>query len=179
MAQEFVALIDERDENERKEKIKQLQKYLREIAKKDNRIPLLVIDGLFLEETKRAVEVFQEIYGISITGEVDEETWNRIYKEYVDIVGGLRSCLCLDVLKNKDAQLNQGESGYIIYFIQVMLKRISEKYSNFPEIQVTGIVDENTAKSLDIIREIHNLQSNVTDDEIIDAVAIIYCSVSQ
>ena len=87
--------------------------------------------------------------------------------------------LWLDVLKNKDAQLNQGERGYIIYFIQVMLKRISEKYSNFPEIQVTGIVDENTAKSLDIIREIHNLQSNVTDDEIIDAVAIIYCSVSQ
>ncbi len=179
MAQDSVNLTNIRDENERKEKIKQLQKYLREIAKKDDRIPLLVIDGLFLAETQNAVEIFQEIYGISKTGEVDEETWNKIYKEYIDIVGGWRSCLCLDVLKNKDAALNMGESGYIIYFIQVMLKRISDKYSNFPEIEVSGTVDENTQKALLQVREIHNLSPSATDEEIIDAVAVIYCSVSQ
>ena len=169
----------QRDENERKEKIKQLQKYLREIAKQDDRIPLLIIDGLFLEETKQAVEVFQEIYGIAITGEVDEETWNRIYKEYIDIVGLERSCSCLDILSKKDTTLEKGNSGYIVYFVQVMLKRISDKYSNFPEIEVSGTVDENTEKALAQIREIHNLPPSATDEEILDAVAVIYCSVSQ
>ena len=61
MANEFTPIVDTRDEFERKEKIKQLQKYLREIAKVDNRIPLLVIDGFFLDETENAVRIFQEI----------------------------------------------------------------------------------------------------------------------
>lgn len=179
MAQDFVTTVQERDEAERKEKIKQLQKYLREIAKKDNRIPLLIIDGLYLEETKNAVAIFQEIYGIAITGEVDEETWNRIYREYIAAVGVSRSCLCLDVLSKKDASFQTGDSGYIIYFIQVMLKRIAEKYSNFPDIEINGTVDEPTKKALNQVREIHNLSPFATDDDVIDAVAIIYCAVVQ
>ena len=45
------------DKFERKEKIKQLQKYLREIAKVDNRIPLLSIDGFFFDDETEKLEV--------------------------------------------------------------------------------------------------------------------------
>ena len=89
------------DKFERKEKIKQLQKYLREIAKVDNRIPLLSIDGFFFDETENAVKIFQEIYGLSSTGEVDEQTWNKIYQEYFSLVGAKNPCSCFNPCRGR------------------------------------------------------------------------------
>ena len=171
--------IQEIDRNERKEKIKLLQKYLREIAKQDTRIPLLAIDGIFLDRTANAVSAFQEIYALPVNGEVDEQTWNRIYQEYIDIVGLERACACLDIFGFPDAALTLGESGYIVYFVQVMLLRISDKYSNFPKITVSGTVDQNTIDGLNEIIKISELSQNASDTAVLRETAAIYCNISK
>lgn len=171
--------IQEIDQNERKERIKLLQKYLREIAKNDTRIPLLAIDGLYLGRTADAVTAFQEIYALPVSGEVDEQTWNRIYEEYVEIVGLSRACSCLDIFANPDATLTLGESGYIIYFAQVMLLRLSDKYTNFPEIKVSGTVDENTMNALAQIRLLSDLPETADDNTTLRELTAIYCNISK
>ncbi|MBQ4156334.1 MAG: peptidoglycan-binding protein [Clostridia bacterium] len=170
MANEFTPIVDVRDEDERKEKIKQLQKYLREIAKVDNRIPLLVIDGFFLDETENAVRIFQEIYGFTPNGEVDEQTFNKIYEEYINIVGVPVPCNCFNPFSETD-------SVYSVYFVQIMLKRLSEKYQNFPEIEINGSIDENTKGALEEIKRVHNLDVNAEKGDVFSAVLTIYCSV--
>ncbi|MBQ5591173.1 MAG: peptidoglycan-binding protein [Clostridia bacterium] len=172
--------IQERNEEERKEKIRQLQRYLREIAKNDTRIPLLAIDGIFENKTEEAVTAFQTVYALPITnGEVDEQTWNRIYEEFIKLKGIELSCSCFDVLSNPDALLREGESGYAVYFLQVMLLRISDRYSNFPRVNVSGIIDEITLEALSEIKRVHNLNEDVSDAQVLAAINKVYCSVIQ
>lgn len=170
MANEFTPIVDVRDEDERKEKIKQLQKYLREIAKVDNRIPLLNLDGFFLDETENAVRIFQEIYGFTPNGEVDEQTFYKIYEEYINIVGVPAPCNFFNPFYETD-------SVYSVYFVQIMLKRLSEKYQNFPEIEINGSIDENTKGALEEIKRVHNLDVNAEKGDVFSAVLTVYCSV--
>lgn len=47
-------------------------------------IPSINVDGIFDEETERAVIAFQTMFGLNPTGMVDEATWNeleRVYRE--------------------------------------------------------------------------------------------------
>ena len=171
--------IQEIDQNERKEKIKLLQKYLREIAKQDARIPLLAIDGIYLDRTADAVRAFQEIYALPVNGEVDEQTWNRIYQEYIDIVGLERTCTCLDIFGFPDAVIKLGESGYVVYFLQVMLLRISDKYLNFPEIHVTGTIDQNTMDAIAQIMAVSDLPKDATDTAVFREISAIYCNIAK
>ena len=41
--------------------------------------------GTFDARTQQAIRDFQEINGLSPTGEVDEATWNRIVREYANL----------------------------------------------------------------------------------------------
>lgn len=45
-------------------------------------IPPITIDGVFGEETERAVIAFQQMFGLEPTGIVDEATWNELLRVY-------------------------------------------------------------------------------------------------
>ncbi len=66
-------------------KVRQLQEQLATIAEVYTAIPMVVPDGIFGEQTQRAVEEFQSIFGMRPTGEVDFPTWYRISQIYVGI----------------------------------------------------------------------------------------------
>lgn len=60
-----------------------LQEYLRKVATVNTNIPQIALDGIFGSETKRAVMSFQKEYGLDITGIVDDQTWDKLYDEYI------------------------------------------------------------------------------------------------
>lgn len=60
-----------------------LQEYLRKVALVNTNIPNINLDGIFGNETKKAVMAFQKEYSINVTGIVDEETWDKLYNEYM------------------------------------------------------------------------------------------------
>lgn len=60
-----------------------LQEYLRKVATVNTNIPQIALDGIFGSETKRAVMSFQKEYGLDITGIVDDQTWDKLYDEYL------------------------------------------------------------------------------------------------
>lgn len=60
-----------------------LQEYLRKVAAVNINIPQIALDGIFGSETKRAVMSFQKEYGLDITGIVDDQTWDKLYNEYI------------------------------------------------------------------------------------------------
>ena len=50
-------------------------------------IPTLVVDGIYGQNTKNAVEQFQKIFDLPATGVTDYRTWYKISQIYVGVSG--------------------------------------------------------------------------------------------
>ena len=144
------------------ERIRLLQSYLRRIAVEDTRIPIISIDGIYEAETAAAVSAFQKLYNLPVTGETDETTWNLIYTRYIEIVEFFKPSPSVNIFANSSMSLTIGTNGYEIYFAQVMIKRIAEKYENIPDVNVSGTIDQNTSDALNKIKDISGLNPNDT-----------------
>ena len=73
-------------EGMRGQNITDLQTYLNLIGRNISAVPLIPITGYFGEQTENAVRVFQELYGIPVSGAVGPVTWYRIASEYDALV---------------------------------------------------------------------------------------------
>ena len=63
----------------------QLQEQLNRIARNYPALPTITVDGIYGPATKAAVEKFQSIFGLPVTGIVDFRTWYRISEIYVAV----------------------------------------------------------------------------------------------
>ena len=66
----------------RNDAVSDLQTYLSLIGRYYPELPELPVTGYFGEQTKNAVEEFQRLFGITVTGAVGPVTWNDIAKQY-------------------------------------------------------------------------------------------------
>ena len=66
-------------------KVYQMQQQLARIAKSYPAIPTIVPDGIYGNKTKEAVEKFQSVFGLPVTGIVDYNTWYEISNIYVAV----------------------------------------------------------------------------------------------
>ena len=67
--------------NEEQFNIRQIQRALRILHKNNEDIPVVYEDGIFGEETEKAVIAFQLQNNLSATGVVDYETWFLLMKK--------------------------------------------------------------------------------------------------
>jgi hypothetical protein len=67
------------------DKVRQMQEQLARIAKNYPAIPVIDADGIYGPKTQAAVEKFQSIFGLPVTGEVDYKTWYEISAIYVAV----------------------------------------------------------------------------------------------
>ena len=67
------------------DKVRQIQDQLDTIAKVYSAIPRVNIDGVYGPATRLAVESFQSIFGLPVTGVIDFATWYKISHIYVGI----------------------------------------------------------------------------------------------
>ena len=58
------------------------QTFLRRLSQNDSRIPPVVPDGIYGEQTQNAVMEFQKTKNIVPTGILDNETWDELVKEF-------------------------------------------------------------------------------------------------
>ena len=66
-------------------KVEQMQEQLNAISNNYPLIPRIAVDGIYGEETQKAVEVFQDIFNLPVTGIVDYRTWYKIQEIYVGV----------------------------------------------------------------------------------------------
>lgn len=67
------------------QKVRQLQEQLNTIAGSYPALPRIGADGIYGERTRDAVEKFQSIFGLPVTGIVDYPTWYKIQEIYVAV----------------------------------------------------------------------------------------------
>ena len=77
-------------EGMRGENITDLQTYLNLIGSNIEAVPVVPVTGYFGEQTENAVRIFQQLYGIPVSGAVGPVTWYQIAREYdalIDMAG--------------------------------------------------------------------------------------------
>lgn len=67
------------------DKVRQMQEQLARISQSYPAIPRIVPDGVYGQSTQNAVEVFQSVFGLPVTGVVDYNTWYEISAIYVAV----------------------------------------------------------------------------------------------
>lgn len=67
------------------DKVRQMQEQLARISKSYPAIPTIRPDGIYGPSTREAVEVFQSVFGLPVTGVVDYNTWYEISNIYVAV----------------------------------------------------------------------------------------------
>ncbi len=157
------------------ESVFSLQTLLRDISKKDDRIPSVIPDGRFDIQTENAVKEFQRYNGLLVDGIVDNDTWDtliRVHEELTEEVY-LPRIVCLNEFANRRIRLN--EFADCLFVIQAMLHILALRFPNLPDLEISGQHKEDSA---DITREIQRISglepSGEIDLKTYNAIARLY-----
>ncbi len=162
------------------------QNRLNRIAVNYPAIPFIVpAEGDYGESTVRAVRVFQQVFGLPVTGTVDEETWYRIIYVYnaVKRLGELESEgeeLQSGAYPGNDVKT--GDRGPNVLRLQWYNNAIARS-GQFPQIRVIdldGIYDRETANAMAALQTLLGLTATgVVDKATWDAVTRLYNEVGE
>ncbi len=120
-----------------------IQYYLSTVADFYARVPTLVPDGVFGEQTEKSVIAFQRLFGLDPDGIVGERTWNEIYDAYLGIrrdnpytPSGIRIF--------PGQTLRVGSSGEDVEVLQTYINAAAQVYPQVPTVPVTGTYGQQT-----------------------------------
>lgn len=140
--------------------IRSLQTMLRVISKKDPAIPLVIPDGIYGQDTMRAVTAFQQLYSIPVTGIADQQTWEAIIKEYDLAVIEIDKAQPIEVLLEPGQILRAGDSDPYVYLLQSMLTVLAQTHDTITAPSHSGFMDPQTVEALRTFQTIARLNES-------------------
>ena len=131
----------------------ELQYFLNFIANYNASVPYIETDGIFGPKTRAAVEAAQALYGLPVTGVVDVETWDYIYRAYRGIIESLPSDYFDGVTRPYPGYpLRIGMRVEPVRYLQEYLRLIATVYPDIPSPEVTGTFDTTTRDAVEDIQ---------------------------
>ena len=143
-----------------REHTRRVQRWLREISRSDSRIKSVFIDGIYGEETREAVRNIQATNGLRVTGELDRETFDLIFKLYSELLSRER----VDGFRPKFEQyegeaMSPGDEFDDIFVLQLLLRELSLKDDRF-FVEMTGRLDEPTEAAVRLLQSVLGADEN-------------------
>ena len=111
------------------------------------------ITGFYDEETRLAVEAFQDEFNIPVTGVVDEETWNAMLEMLFELLsssGGIGNTPTGDY---PGYVLTVGSAGPAVRELQSYMNQIAERYCAAGFVRQDGYFDEATREAVMAFQE--------------------------
>ncbi len=162
-------------EQNKPEDVRELQDYLRRLAVNYPRLPVLAADGIFGPETREAVASFQELFGLPPTGEADGDTWVALREEYRRLTYSETLPRELRPFKVGEPFVQVGDSGNMVFLLQVILNALAEGYANLLGVTVNGRFDNETETALRRLQEAFGIeQHGRLDRRTWDRAALLY-----
>lgn len=129
-----------------------LQTMLRQISDFDPRVLPIVPDGYFGRSTHASVRSFQQAYGLPVTGDVDEATWNAIANTHNRALRE-RAMPVIEPVWFPGQSIDPGEENIHLFLVQAMLTALSRFYPELQAPAVNGILDSVTERDLKWIQK--------------------------
>ena len=118
--------------NERQKVIYEIQDYLRNISYYNEKVPFIASDGIYGEETRQAVQVFQQLYDLEQSGKVDFQTWKKLVEINESATQKFLQPFPVAPVDDTDLPVERGDKGPIVKHVKLMLDFLSENYDNYP-----------------------------------------------
>ena len=137
-----------------------LQRYLRQLSRFDPAIPSVDEDGIFGEETRRALSAFQQKYGLPVTGAADPETWARLFNEYLATVEARTrpDPVYLFPRFPADYSVGRGDENLLVGVIQYLLREITTLYGfDNAALPLNGVFDGATEQAVKDFQAVNRL----------------------
>lgn len=135
--------------------VRSLQQMLRVIGENDDRLPSVVPDGIYGNDTIRAVSAFQRSAGLPVTGIADQDTWEAIVARYEPALVEQAEAEPLRIILNPGQVIRRGERNPNLYVVQAILFVLSEQFAGITPPGMTGILDLPTANSISSFQEMN------------------------
>ena len=152
----------------------EIQNNLRELTKAGWALPSIIADGIYGEQTRKAVRQFQLTQELPVTGRVDLITW-QVLRAAADRSRWERSPASPIYPWNRPlagGTANPGERTDLIYIVQIMLR---ESVAYDFELPLTGVLDDATSRALSRFQQINGLAvTGQVDRSTWDALADAY-----
>ncbi len=122
-----------------------LQYFLQTVSLFNDKVSASGFNGIFDEATRNAVISFQNAYGLTPDGIVNDATWNYLYDDYLGIIRSLTpEQIGTAVIPFPGTFLTLGFEGPEVVQLQELINTAAPLYPSIPEIPVTGVYDEAT-----------------------------------
>ena len=159
---EFPAQFQETlSENMRNEQVRGLQYFLAVIGAYYEAVQPLQITGVYDEQTERSVRSFQKLFGLPQTGEVNERTWDDIYRAYAGIVESIPTDVAEYIPVPYPATvLQEGVTSDYVRILQEYLSFIHETIPEIPAVRNTGYFGPLTRASVTAFQRYSGLPEN-------------------
>lgn len=145
-------------EDDRGSEVFELQYLLALVAEFNNEIPNVAVDGIFGPGTRNALEEFQRVYGLDVTGETNIPTWDRLYREYIGILSSLPAGFFgSTTIPYQGRVLVVGIQGDDVRALQEYLNFIANTYTQIPKVAVDGIFGSQTQAAVSVYKSIFGL----------------------
>ena len=134
--------------NEKQKVIYEIQDYLRNISYYNENVPFVASDGIFGDETTEAVKIFQQEYDLEESGRVDFETWKKLTEVSALATQQIISPFSAPSEVKAALPLKIGDEGIFVHQLKLMLRHLSENFSNFSLPSDYEVFDEETEKQI-------------------------------
>lgn len=140
--------------------VRTIQYYLNFVGQFNDSLTIgIAEDGIFGQETKRAVEAFQRYYGLTVDGIVGRNTWNAVIDAYNDVLRSLPSDFTgFSSLLYPGYYITRGASGRIVEQLQTFLRVIARNNNAIPNVAVDGIFGPQTQAAVIAVQNWFDLE---------------------
>ncbi len=152
------------------ENVLRIQTQLNRISRNYPGIPKIdPVLGFMDTPTVEAVRIFQNVFNLPVTGEVDKSTWykiNRIFTGVTNLAELNAEGLTLENLGlNIPKSLKSGDTGPNVRVLQYFMSIIGAYYDAVPPISITGTYDDQTSAAVAAFQRLYGLPATGETDD--------------
>ena len=141
--------------------VRELQYLLSFVGNFVGTVPVIAVDGAFGPSTRGAVEAFQQVYGLPVTGVVETVTWNTLYNAYRGQYASLPENFFSGAVRPYPGTvLRLGSAGEDVRLIQSYLNEIGRTYPSIPRLTEDGAFGSQTAQAVRAFQRLFGLEES-------------------
>lgn len=170
----------EKSEGDTGIEVQNIQYLLAYLSEFYSEIPPVAIDGIFGPSTTSAVRAFQAYFDLPVTGAVDFDTWDVMYRTYLGFLETIPyKYVEGNILPYPGIPLRIGSDDDSVRVLQEYLNFISRSYPEIPPVNVTGYFGAQTQNAVIAFQRLYGIDANgtvgsVTWNQIADLYSDLY-----